>query len=60
MLLIGRERGKGRTGKIPEKIGKTPTKSGKSQEGEERTKKVGHVQIEKNPPPFETSLVSGT
>ena len=36
---------------IPEQIGKIPEKSGKSQKGQKRTKKV---QIGKPPPPFET------
>ena len=34
---------------IPEQIGKIPEKSGKSQKGQKRTKKEGHVQIGKPP-----------
>ena len=34
---------------IPEQIGKIPEKSGKSQQGQKRTKKEGQVQIGKHP-----------
>ena len=46
VLLIGREREKGRIGKIP---AESPDKSGKSRKEQKRTKKEGQVQIGKPP-----------
>ena len=66
MLLTGREREKGRIGKIPgpslSKSGKSRKKSGKPQKGRKRAKKEGQVQIGKpprlKPPPRLAALES--
>ena len=55
MLLIGREREKGRIGKIP---GPSPSKSGKSRKNRESPQKdkKGQKNPDRETPPFETRL----